>query len=212
MSKIYQVRPSEVESQAYQHRLRLYKDIEFIDEVKALRKEFERRYGLQVTFLFPHTKDFNMSEEDEVKIRLLAEKYKTSNWGIAFYADGHYQKGDPINTSLTNAYIDDAGKVVIVVDEHTTVDHLKEMWPWVQALREQAYAKSQSKVKPIERPDLIYAIHKLRRQQPPMRWSQIFKLYEEGKLEEKSNSSSAFYTKEELANYFRRRQPESKDI
>lgn len=189
------------------HLYYVYNDPDFIKPALELRKKykFKERRGNYIESGMDMISQLMVAQKDN-KWNELRDEYCITDQDLIYFMRGGYKKQRYINASL-DEYMGhvqlDAGVIINVqLAPHITYDGYMKLWDKVKELRDQIHPPT--KRKPLENPDLIYAIFKANK---TMNFGEIFSLYQTGNLPGYKGSTEQFDTKEKLKSYYKLHRP-----
>jgi len=179
------------------HHYFLYRDPEFVAAIKRTQRQLDSKYhngiGLDSQLI---------SASDRDELSRLAWEFGTDIWGLAYFAAGYHQKGYPLHVPVS---VDTDNKTItLTIGKHTTIEHVKEAWYWVEAYKKQLYGTPRPKSKELLYPGLVYAVFRALKKGKTM--PQIFKLYEASSLP-LYDKKPIFDTVAELSRYYNKYKP-----
>jgi hypothetical protein len=173
------------------HLLQVMADPEFRYAVTAI-KEFESR-GL------------SSDEQGQAMRERLAEQYSIPIASLnQVMLPLHI---DPTQKTVELSFETDTGKGTISFDITTSRAELIEEWRNFEAYRRRMFPVKQTRRKPPENPQLLYAIFKARRS--GRKFPDIFRAYSAGNLDDYRGSSSQFSDEDSFEAYFHKYYPKN---
>ncbi len=199
------------------HVYQVFKDLDFQKDVKALRKSLEQLYYKDISLITSYNDD-HLLMDDKRLIKNLADKYCIDLMDLGIYADGLFDNGmlfgnhESMYGGLSYEYVDSTHYFCYKIGPKTTLEQIVKDWPLIREMRQLVYElyvgkpiKIKTKSKSPQNPELIYAIFKARSKN--IKFSEIFKTYQNGKLYEGQQNSNQFNSEDSLERYYRKYKP-----
>ena len=211
------------------HRYYAFDDQEFIESATKIKQRIAEQYGTDAqlgtgavliplpgkeeieakeTFDLTYPKGPARELDDEQicrSIQELAIEFERNLSDVAFYINGFYVKKPPQTNSRVAVGFDGRG-VFVRVAPTASYDDFINSWESIkifQGLAWDNYKATKNKL-PLEI-DLLYAIFRARSKN--LKFSEIFQLYQEGKLPQYKGSTGQFTSEHSLAAYYRKYRP-----
>lgn len=174
------------------HLNQVYEDPDFLKEV-ALIKEAEKR-----SILSP--------ERQKAARQVLAERYGLSIGDVNLYMLPIVVENRTKSTSM--GFNPETRQFTITFGLTTTLAEVMTEWRRFSQFRKTLFPIKQTKRKPAENPELLYAMFKARRAGETFRT--IFRLYSTGKLPGYNGSVAQFKSEDNLERYYHKYYPDDK--
>lgn len=198
-----------------QHVYQVFNDTDFETDVAQLRSKFEGLYYKNIA-LTTSDADIHLLDEDKELIKQLADKYCITVTDLGLYADGAFDDGcefghgDVEYGGFHFELTADGYRMYYLIGPKTTLEQIQKSWNFIKGMRAEFLenSKENTKSKSPQNPELIYAIFKARTRDG-LKFSQIFNLYENGKLPGYTGKNTRQYKSEDsLERYYRKYKPE----
>jgi hypothetical protein len=184
------------------HVFQVFMDTEFKTEVESLRQLLEKKYGKDVSFIFPI---LSTTLEDKYfkLLKRLANKYAISLLDLYIFADGHFAAG--LDYGKTDSVVEGVergidGQLYYRIDATTTMESIRLHRKDIEMMQKVIFGNAHRKKKGAENPDLLYAIFKAKGSKS---FKQIFEEYREGSIGSyKVKNTKQFNGYESLQRYY----------
>ncbi|HEX4774939.1 MAG TPA: hypothetical protein VH234_05480 [Candidatus Saccharimonadales bacterium] len=190
------------------HVFHVFNDPDFDRDIKEARKLFEDVYYKDVS-LDPNSD--HLLDEHKIVLYELAHRYCIGVHELWYYADGLYDEGAGYGYDMDElGGLMETGQYGLIykIGPKTTQDQIKTDWQRIELAKEDYYGQRSGKKRPTFNHELVYAIFKARSRTPLPTWGDIFKQYQNGKLEGFTiNNKSQYKTKEDLQNFYGKMKP-----
>lgn len=194
----------ELKDAEYWHRFYLYKDQDFVEATDSLQRKMNSKYGGYISL---NLSSDLFDEQDKATIEKVQTKYGVTNEALVWFTDGGYAKSGFVQPHSPLLEIEE-DYIKLVIFPNTKLSHVRDFWSWIENAQKDLPGYK-GKSKSPKYPDLIYAIHRARRDGKTFK--QIAMLFDHEQLQGVDYSNGVlqrFNGEEDLEKYYRLYQPE----
>lgn len=159
----------------------------------------KRDWYLDLVFKDPEFQD----DLSQLNTEQLSQKYSINQEEVEFFKNGSFERGRFINRRNSLAFYTDEERkeITVKIGPDATLTDFKDAWPMIRAMKWSMYGKEEQRYRPPENPELVYRVFRLH--QSGLKRSDVFSLYQSGKLLGEPYNRGQFATAKELLDYCR---------